>query len=98
MDGLLSISYEKKGSNLHISIKDNGRGISALRQSEILSHNQNKNAGHIGIYNIRERIQLYFGSEYDIRIDSIENEYTKFELIIPLIEKEDFYYDKGIIS
>ena len=84
-DGILLADYHIDEDCLKIIVEDNGQGISEERIQEILCNNQNENAGHIGIHNIRERLHMYFGSEYDIEIISQPGIFTRFEIILPLI-------------
>ena len=37
-----------------------------------------------GLYNVAERIRLYYGNEYGLNIDSIENIGTTVSIILPL--------------
>lgn len=97
VNGIIQISYFREKETLHIRVEDNGIGISEERISEIFSRNQSANAGHIGIYNISERIKLYFGDNYGIQADSQEGLYTRFEIRIPLLKESDVKsYEKNI--
>ncbi|MFA9465544.1 MAG: sensor histidine kinase [Velocimicrobium sp.] len=87
--GSIMVEYKVIDSVLHICVDDNGLGMSDERIREILSKKQNTNAGHIGIYNIRERLKLYYGLEYDIKIDSTPNHHTSFEITLPVLENEE---------
>ncbi|MFA9377605.1 MAG: sensor histidine kinase [Lachnotalea sp.] len=87
VNGFILIEYKIEKNVLHITVEDNGKGITNERINEILLKKQNSNAGHIGIYNIRERLRLYYGPIYDIQIDSSPDN-TKFEISLPIIENE----------
>jgi sensor histidine kinase YesM len=87
--GHIDITYEVVGNILHIRVEDNGNGMSKERIHEVLSKIQNTNAGHIGIYNIRERLSLYYGPDYDIHIDCNPGTYTRFEITLPILEQEE---------
>lgn len=84
-DGQIRIDYKVIGSILHISVSDNGVGMTADKISEVMNRQYNANAGHIGIYNIRERIHLLYGPEYDMVITSLPDQFTCFEITLPLI-------------
>ena len=59
--------------------------MTADKISEVMNRQYNANAGHIGIYNIRERIHLLYGPEYDMVITSLPDQFTRFEITLPLI-------------
>src|SRR5690554_333612 len=40
----------------------------------------------MGIKNVRERIRIYFGDEYGVRIESRPNHFTRVEIILPVIK------------
>ena len=63
--GDLNIRAEKQGDDLVIRIRDNGPGIPAGTEQKIKTRS---NAGY-GLFNVDERIKLYFGQEYGVSID-----------------------------
>lgn len=74
-------AYEKEGK-LFIVIADNGRGIKAGE----LPDNFEK-AGHmsrVGIQNVHDRIQMNFGREFGLKVDSTEGEGTTVTFILPV--------------
>lgn len=58
------------GKDVIIEITDNGDGISPEDIEHILSGNQNRQKGGIGINNIKNRLQLLFGESYGLQISS----------------------------
>ena len=63
--------YEKQ-DKLIFSCEDNGAGMSSEQLEDIrrrLQQKENKE-GHLGLYNIHRRIQLMYGKEYGIYIES----------------------------
>jgi sensor histidine kinase YesM len=84
-DGILLVDYLIDEGSLKIIVEDNGQGIDEERIQEILNNNQNENAGHIGIHNIRERLHMYFGSDFDLEIISQPGIFTRFEILLPMI-------------
>lgn len=87
--GVVHVSYFREDEKLIIRVSDNGIGMSEKKIEEILSCNHSANAGHIGIYNIQERIHLYFGEAFGIQVQSQEGLYTRFELTLPLLTESD---------
>lgn len=53
-----------------IEVTDNGDGISPQDIEHILSGNENRQKGGIGINNIQNRLQLLFGERYGLEIAS----------------------------
>ena len=85
-DGLIIITACQKNGDLIITVEDNGIGISQEMLEKI---NQGKITGtktHVGILNVRERIQLNFGENYGMKIESVSWQGTKIILTLPLID------------
>ncbi len=92
-DGVLLVDYFIDDHCLKIIVEDNGCGMEEERIQDILHHNQNESAGHIGIHNIQERLHMYFSSDFDMEIISQPGIFTRFELSLPMIlENEVTHY------
>jgi two-component system sensor histidine kinase YesM len=80
-----------KDAEAVIEISDMGNGMSdealqALRsriQGEIQDHTHRGNG--IGLRNIHERIQLFYGEQFGVIVDSKEGCYTKVTLRVPFL-------------
>lgn len=87
----IQVSAEMEDGMLVIRIKDNGRGIDAktlqLLNKHIYRENSNTERSHVGLDNVHNRIRLFFGDGYGIRVLSREGEGT--EVLITLPYKED---------
>lgn len=80
----LNISFTlNDGGYLQICIKDNGLGI----PDEILTtlKGLHPSDNHIGLGNVRQRLELYFESNYRFHIQSVSDEYTLQRIEMPLI-------------
>ncbi|MFM2477771.1 PocR ligand-binding domain-containing protein [Celerinatantimonas sp. MCCC 1A17872] len=66
----LDIYAKDDGENVIITLSDNGNGISPDDIEHILSGNQNRQKGGIGINNIINRLQLLFGEQSKLEIAS----------------------------
>lgn len=77
---------------LFLSVKDNGRGMSGEQIQKILTVKEKKNHGlsGIGVANVRERLQLYYGEAAGIRYESSESG-TLAILYMPAYKEEDKY-------
>lgn len=89
-----------------VSVEDNGCGmpvdkLEALQQklsmNRLASPDQEeagkKGKGGIGLLNVHRRIQMVFGDEYGLRIESEEHRGTKIKLVMPRIQ-----HQKKIVS
>lgn len=78
-DGVIKIDAFSQGDDLYIEISDNGAGMPEDVAAELLkAPARTKSSGSgIGLFNVQERIQLYFGRQYGLTIQSVPDEGTK---------------------
>lgn len=72
--------------NLRITVADNGCGIPAQKLAEIrrqLSAYDPASQSHIGVANVNQRIQLYYGAAYGITVESEDGRGTQVTLTLP---------------
>lgn len=94
--GKIIISAEKREQNniqiLSLTVWDDGAGIPEEKLKDmnqsLMEGEMNRQDGY-GIYNVNERIKLYYGNAYGLRYESEEGEWTKAILTIPLEEIEE---------
>lgn len=86
--GLITIGGKLNGETVELTVEDNGLGMTE-QELEILRNNMKsdmiKESRHIGIANVNQRINLYFGEEYGVIIESTEGVGTKVILKFPMI-------------
>ncbi len=89
----IKIIKEEERSTLIIKVIDNGEGIEEQRLAEIkesLIQTDEHSVEHIGLYNIHQRIRLFYGEDYGLYIDGIEGEGTTVTIELPVnVEVED---------
>ena len=83
--GLLEITSYCQGEYAYIAILDNGCGMTAekLEQVRNMITSDNAENTHIGLNNVNKRLNLHYGKEYGLTIDSTENVGTKVTVKIP---------------
>lgn len=86
-EGKILIEVKEQEDNIILSVTDNGVGMSKEQCKEILHRDANDKAG-IGIKNVNDRIQIYFGEMYGLFIESELDEGTRVEIRIPKILEE----------
>ncbi|MBW7573055.1 sensor histidine kinase [Caproiciproducens faecalis] len=97
-DGEIRIKAYHEGNDLYIDIIDNGLGMPQEQADALLTEETTKVRGKgsgIGLKNVQERIQLYFGSEYGLAIYSEPDEGTTARIHLPLKSLEEAEGSKG---
>ncbi|MCQ6561113.1 sensor histidine kinase [Paenibacillus mendelii] len=81
--GHITIEGFKQGDTMCISVKDDGIGFPAERMKHW--HTSKEERSSFGLSSVDERIKLYFGDRYGIRIHSQLGEGTDITVEIPLM-------------
>ena len=72
-DGMIIVRDWKDGDDIYISVEDNGFGMGKEEVAQLLLEDRSKANHHgsgVGLYNVHKRIQLRFGENYGLRIES----------------------------
>lgn len=90
--GTLVIRVYESENLLHIEVEDDGVGISAARLQAICkfdgtSIRETTGAG-IGLHNVHRRIQVSFGAQYGLEVESREGQGTIVKALLPIMRKE----------
>ncbi|MHA6533520.1 cache domain-containing sensor histidine kinase [Paenibacillus sp. BAC0078] len=83
----IQISIQRLTDAVQFQIFDNGKGINSEQLERIRAGSFTGTRNGFGMNNIRERLILYFGSEGQFEIDSMENEWTTVTIQIPVCEE-----------
>ncbi|MGE7612747.1 MULTISPECIES: sensor histidine kinase [unclassified Paenibacillus] len=87
-EGFISIQAELKDNLVIIRISDNGLGMSKETMKVILTGGSKSMSGSgVGVRNVNERIELYYGREYGLSFESEIEEGTTVTLIFPALAK-----------
>jgi len=91
-EGFIKITAKKVEEKLLFEIQDNGLGMKAEVLENILSYTFNNKGGGsgVGVKNVHERIQLIFGREYGLEIESELEEGTTVRIYLPLFKDEEY--------
>ncbi|MDD2958563.1 MAG: sensor histidine kinase [Lachnospiraceae bacterium] len=92
-------SVDRENNLLVITVEDNGQGMTEEETAFLLVKKRPEKNGrkHIGAANVNQRIQLYYGKEYGIKVESRKNEGTKIRIELPAqwgTENEDEDIDR----
>ena len=96
------IRVKKEEDLLVLSVEDNGIGMSEEEVSLLLtdSNRKRKHGSGVGLVNINNRLQILFGKEYGLFIESEPDEGTRVSIRIPAIpytEKNRKILEKGYL-
>lgn len=85
--GEILIRVKKEEDLLVLSVEDNGIGMSEEEVSLLLtdSNRKRKHGSGVGLVNINNRLQILFGKEYGLFIESEPDEGTRVSIRIPAI-------------
>ena len=89
-NGILRISSQILNEELVIKVYDNGCGIEPEAIKRIMSGEfdiSKKKSSNIGIFNVRKRMELYYGEKYGLEIISKIGEFTEIILRFPIINE-----------
>lgn len=89
--GHIQVWGRKEGENLVFQVKDDGIGMTKERLCEVqqlIQGERPRDQEHsgFGLFNINQRIQLYYGSEYGLAVESTYQEGTQIQAVIPCVK------------
>lgn len=84
----IEIKAYRDAGDLIIEVVDNGTGIEEDVLKSIFNNKNVSRFSTVGLNNVNERIKLYFGENYGIRISSEMNKGTCVKIILPYIKYE----------
>ena len=97
--GRIDISASDSENGFTIKVEDNGAGMDEKRLEKVRESLVNRAPGETeiyGLYNVNERIQLDFGREYGISIQSEHNKGTVVCINLPLNHEKDVQKDENM--
>ncbi|WP_196220334.1 sensor histidine kinase [Paenibacillus larvae] len=92
-DNLIRISAGLYDDAIQIEVRDNGSGIEPNRLRQLrkglleADHSRNGEPASIGLRNVHERIQIFYGIQYGVDIDSMIGEGTSVTITIPAVRE-----------
>lgn len=90
--GKIMITARKEGDDLLIDIADNGKGIplkvlEQLEKEEEPGDKPSRTRGGVGLRNVNDRLKLYFGDAYKLKIETGPDFGTKITLRHPILKE-----------
>ena len=98
--GRILIEVEIIDDHYHVSVNDNGRGMSEEQLQKLneklyrasvglVVEEDHKKKGGIALQNVNRRIKLLFGEKYGLVVSSVPGVGTRVEMVLPLEAPED---------
>lgn len=87
-DGEILVRAYTEENDLYISVQDNGMGMRPEQAEALLDYTKEiktSKGNGLGVRNVHERIQLYFGKQYGIIIKTVVDEGTEVLLHLPAV-------------
>ncbi len=85
-EGHVSIHLYRKNFYLFISVQDDGEGMTGNKLQEVLATLDEMEDGsgkRVGLRNVHQRLKLYYGEEYGLRIYSQKDSGTRIDIMLP---------------
>ena len=92
-EGHIAVEVCPDGQDILFRVRDDGVGMTPEQVAAILNKGPSDRTG-IGIKNVNDRLKIYFGKQYGLRIDSVPDEGTCVEIRMPKVRQEDGYETK----
>ena len=85
--GEIRVEGKREGENILLFVTDNGIGMTEEETEFVLtdSGRVHKHGSGVGLVNVNRRIQIYFGNEYGLAIESEPDEGTQVRIRIPAV-------------
>lgn len=94
-EGEIHIRVIDGGDHILMQIEDNGVGMTKEQCQKIIAHDESDQFG-IGIKNVNDRLKIYFGQEYGLKIESELDCGTKVIVKIPKLTEEQARREGGV--
>ena len=92
-EGHIQVEVKPDGDDIVFRVIDDGVGMSPEQVKAIMNQKPKDHTG-IGIKNVNDRLKIYFGKQYGLRIESVPDEGTCVEIRMPKVRQEDGYETK----
>lgn len=85
-EGHVAIDVSGRADHICIQVEDDGNGIEAGRLAELrkyIADTGDRQFSSIGLKNTFQRLKLTYGEAAEMKIESVENQYTKVSITVP---------------
>ena len=89
-EGFIEIKIFEDGGDVVFTVEDNGVGMTKEQCESILHKEVKGQTGGIGIKNVNDRVKIYFGEQYGMKIESELDEGTKVSIRMTKLEEDSY--------
>ena len=97
-DGEILIRVWREGDDLYLMVRDNGLGMTEEQVENLFKDTgyvPSRRGSGIGVRNVNERIRLYFGEAYGLKIQSEPDEGTDVIIHLPAVPYSEIQEKEG---
>ena len=97
-DGEILIRVWREGDDLYLMVRDNGLGMTEEQVENLFKgtgHVPSRRGSGIGVRNVNERIRLYFGEAYGLKIQSEPDAGTDVIIHLPAVPYSEIQEKEG---
>lgn len=90
-NSVIEISAKRYGTDMQLSVEDNGIGLTKEQLTRINNHINTvsvSSSKHIGLRNINARLRLLYGENYGLKLSAGKKGGTRCDMIVPIIKKQ----------
>ena len=88
-EGHIDVQVYQQDGDILFCVQDNGVGMSPEQIQSIMEQSSGDRTG-IGIKNVNDRLKIYFGRHYGLRITSEPDVGTRVEIRMPKVQEGDY--------
>lgn len=84
---VLEVIMSRKGRNVFVSVKDNGKGMDEKTIQRVKNMHTTSQGDSLALYNVNRRLNMVFGEQTALHVDSVPDYGTNVFFVLP--HKED---------
>lgn len=81
---ILQVEAKQIDDQVHIILEDNGKGMSPSLVKQ-LNNDTLEIENHVGIANVKKRLNLYYGDDVGVYFESVLGQFTRVHLFVPML-------------
>ncbi|WP_059173427.1 sensor histidine kinase [Bacillus sp. FJAT-27445] len=96
--GTIGLEFLETLSYFRLVLKDNGKGIPPEKLSALFTRPNEKKRGGIGLYNVKQKFYIHYGTDFHINTDSVAGDGTTITITWPKrwVDEDEYSSHKSI--